>query len=319
VTQAALSARAARVESSPPVRRRRRRTIAPYLLSAPAMALYLAFTIVPLAYSIGTSFFAQRQTGGGILGVQTTVFVWFDNYAAVLQDPQLLSGLGHVALYGVIAVPLTLGLALLFALLLDAPGTRLRRFGRTAIFVPYAVPGVVAALMWGFLYLPSTSPFSYITERIGLGPIPFLDEGGIYGAIANISVWGGLGFNMLVIYTALQAIPRELVEAAQIDGANQIQIALRIKVPLVGPALVLTAIFALLGALQLYGEPIVLQPMTTTITTTWAPLMTIYRNAFALDNLPAASAASVVLALGTALFSVVVLLAARRVTRRSAR
>ncbi|SMH33634.1 multiple sugar transport system permease protein [Rathayibacter oskolensis] len=289
---------------------------APYFFSAPAMILYLAFTVVPLFYALGTSFFAQRLTGGGILGTKESVFVWFENYAKVFTDASLVAGLGRLAIYGLIAVPLTLGLALLFALLLDAQGTRFTRFGRTAIFIPYAVPGVVAALMWGFMYLPSTSPFSYVTRSLGLGSIPFLEQEGLYGSIANITIWGGIGFNMLVIYTALRSIPNELVEAARIDGASETQIALRVKVPLVGPALILTAIFALLGALQLYGEPAMLMPLTNTISTTWAPLMSIYRDAFVLDNLSSASASSMILAIGTAAVSLAVLAVVRRLSRR---
>ena len=299
---------------------RRRTTLqprfAPYLFSAPAMILYLAFTVIPLGYALGSSLFAQRLTGGGILGTKKTVFVWFDNYLDVFTDASLVAGLGRLALYGIIAVPLTLGLALLFALLLDANGTRFKRFGRTVIFIPYAVPGVVAALMWGFMYLPSTSPFSYVTRSLGLGTIPFLEPDGLYGSIANITIWGGIGFNMLVIYTALRSIPNELVEAARIDGASEIQVALRIKVPLVGPALILTSVFALLGALQLYGEPAMLKPLTNSISTTWAPLMSIYRDAFILDNLSAAAAASMVLAFGTAAVSLAVLAIVRRISRR---
>lgn len=310
--------RSVAVTSTPPApRRRRRRSLAPYLFSAPAMVLYLAFTVVPVLYALWMSFFAQRLVGGGVLGTKQTVFVWFENYVGVLQDAALVSGLGRLALYGIIAVPLTLGLALLFALLLDAPGTRLKRFTRTAIFVPYAVPGVVAALMWGFMYLPSTSPFSYVTRALGLGSIPFLEPHGLYGAFANIAIWGGVGFNMLIIYTSLQSIPNELIEAARLDGAGEVQIALRVKVPLVGPALLLTSIFGILGALQLYGEPLTLKPLTNSISETWAPLMTIYRDAFALDNLPAAAAASMVLAVGTAIVSLIVLGTVRAVARRA--
>lgn len=290
--------------------------MAPYLFSAPAMLLYLAFTVIPVVYAFGSSFFAQRLTGGGVLGVKKTVFVALENYRDVFRDASLVSGLGRLAIYGVIAVPLTLGLALLFALLLDAPGSRFRAFSRTTIFIPYAVPGVVAALMWGFMYLPATSPFSYVSRQLGFGSIPFLQPHGLFGALANISVWGGVGFNMLVIFTALQSIPGELIEAARLDGANEVQIALRVKVPLVGPALVLTSIFGLLGALQLYGEPATLKPLTNSISDTWAPLMTIYRDAFTLDNLPAAAAASMVLAIGTAAVSLLALAVVRRLSRR---
>lgn len=299
--------------------RRRRPQIAPYLLVLPAVLLYSGFTLVPIGYTLISSFFARRITGGGsLIGAKKTVFVGVENYLDVLTDGNLLAGIGRVLLYGVIAVPITLGLALLFALLLDAPAARARRFSRIAIFVPYAVPGVVGALMWGFMYLPATSPFSYVTRAAGLGSIPFLEPTGLYGAFANISIWGGVGFNMLVIYTALRGISHELIEAARLDGAGEIQIALRIKIPLVVPALVLTGIFGVLGALQLYGEPLTLKPLSTAISETWAPLMTVYRNAFALDDLSAASAASVVIALGTSLVTLAVLGVARYVRRRKA-
>jgi multiple sugar transport system permease protein len=88
-------------------RRRRRRTIAPYLLSAPAILLYLAFTVIPVFYALGSSFFAQRLTGGGVLGIKKTVFVAFDNYLSVFQDTALVGGLGRLVIYGIIAVPLT--------------------------------------------------------------------------------------------------------------------------------------------------------------------------------------------------------------------
>ena len=298
----------------------RRPRLAPYLLSLPAMVLFLAFTVIPVGYTLGSSFFAMRLSGEGVLGgIRTTVFVGLENYLAVVNNSEMVAGLGRLAIYGVIAVPLTIGLALLFALLLDAPGVRLKRFGRTAIFVPYAVPGVVGALLWGFMYLPETSPFSYITRSIGLGSIPFLDPEGLYGALANIAIWGGVGFNMLVIYTSLRSIPGEMLEAARLDGASEVQIALRVKIPLVLPALVLTGIFGLIGALQLYGEPLTLKPMTNSISDTWAPLMSIYRDAFTLDNLPEAAAASNVLAIGTVLFSLAVLYVVRRINARSAR
>ncbi|MFE9751253.1 carbohydrate ABC transporter permease [Saccharothrix saharensis] len=292
-----------------PATRRRLRTeprLAPYLFSAPAVVLYAAFTLVPIGYAVWLSFHALRQRGGGILGPRVEVFVGFENYAAVLADPELVAGFGRLAVYGLIAVPLTLGLALLFALLLDAPAARATRFARTAIFVPYAVPGVVAALLWGFMYLPSTSPFSYLTKAAGLGPVPFLTNPGLFGSMANIAIWGGVGFNMIIIYTALRGIPPELCQSARLDGASEVQIALRIKIPLVRPALLLTAIFSLIGTLQVYGEPTTLRPLSSAITQTWAPLMTIYRDAFLTDDLARAAASSTLLALGTVVVSAIV-------------
>jgi multiple sugar transport system permease protein len=296
----------------PPRRRSTAHRLAPYLFTAPAIVLYIVFTVIPVGYAIWLSLRAYRVQGGA-LGRKQDVFVGIENYLAVLQDPTFLAGFARLALYGLIAVPLTLGLALLFALLLDAQAVRAKRFSRTAIFIPYAVPGVVAALLWGFMYLPSTSPFSFLTKAAGWGPIPFLDEPGIYGSLANIAIWGGVGFNMIIIYTSLRGIPADIYESARLDGASETQIAIRIKIPLVTPALILTGFFSLIGTIQLYSEPATLQPMTSAISNSWVPLMTIYRDAFGTDNLPQAAAASTLLAIGTVTVSALVL---RVVNRR---
>lgn len=291
-----------------------RMTFAPYLFLTPAIVLFVVFMLVPIGYSIWLSFQRYQLEGGGILGTKVQVFAGLTNYISVFSDPELLAGFGRLAIYGVIAVPLTLGGALLFALLLDVPAARAKSFSRTAIFIPYAVPGVVAALLWGFMYLPGTSPFSSITKALGWGTIPFLDNPGLFGSLANIAVWSGIGFNMIIIYTSLRGIPAEIYESARLDGANEVQIAFRIKIPLVVPALVLTGIFSLLGTLQVYGEPTTLKPLTNAISQSWVPLMIIYRDAFVTDDLPAAAALSVVIAFGTVILSAVVL---RIVNRRT--
>jgi multiple sugar transport system permease protein len=293
-------------------RRSKRHRLAPYLFTTPAIILYILFTVIPVIYAIWLSLRAYRVQGGA-LGRKQDVFVGIENYVAVLQDPTFSAGFGRLFVYSVIAIPLTLGLALLFALLLDVPAVRAKRFSRTAIFIPYAVPGVVAALLWGFMYLPSTSPFSFLAKAAGWGAIPFLQEPGLYGSLANIAIWGGVGFNMIIIYTSLRGIPADIYESARLDGATETQIALRIKIPLVAPALVLTGFFSLIGSIQLYSEPATLQPMTSAISNSWVPLMAIYRDAFGTDNLPQAAAASTLLAVGTVLVSALVL---RLVNRR---
>ncbi|RMI44149.1 carbohydrate ABC transporter permease [Streptomyces triticirhizae] len=298
----------------PPRAPRRRATRAPFVLLAPALALFAAFVLIPIGYALFLSTQGLRIVDEGVFGIRDEVFVGLANYTQVLGDADFRAGFGRLALYGLIAVPLTLGLALLFALLLDNASSRARRFSRVAIFLPYAVPGVVASLMWGFMYLPSTSPFSHLTERLGLGGIPFLDGGAIYPSLANIAVWGGVGFNMIIIYTSLRGIPGELYDAARIDGCGEWRIAWRIKIPLVAPALVITGLFALIGTIQVYGEPTMLSPMTSEISQTWVPLMRIYRDGFVRDDLPLAAAGSVILAVGTLLVSLALL----RVTQRRA-
>jgi len=300
VSTTASSVLPAVVKPTPPARRRSLRPrFAPWLFVTPALGLYVAFLLIPILYAVYLSFTELKVTGGGAFGTRKQVFVGFANYISSLTDPELLASLGRLAHFGIISVPLTLGLALTFALLLDLPRVRLVRFSRTAIFLPYAVPGVIATLLWGFLYLPSTSPFNYVSRALGFGDINFLGLPGLYGSLANIAIWGGVGFNMIVMYTALRSIPGDIHEAAQIDGANEWQIALRIKIPLMSPALVLTFLFSLIATLQAYGEPQTLKSLTSTISFTFFPLMKVYQDAFSNDDLAGAAATSVVLAIGT--------------------
>ena len=288
-----------RARTSRPRRRTLRPRFAPWIFVTPALVLFVAFLLIPILYAVYLSFTRLKVSSGGAFGARTQVFVGLDNYVSSLGDPELLASLRRLGTFGLISVPITLGLALVFALLLDLPRIRLGRFARTAIFLPYAVPGVIATLLWGFLYLPSTSPFNYVSRALGFGNINFLGLPGLYGSLANIAIWGGLGFNMIVMYTALRSIPADIQEAATIDGANEWQIARFIKIPLMTPALVLTFLFSLIATLQAYGEPQTLKSLTSTISFTFFPLMKVYRDAFGTDDVAGAAATSVVLAIGT--------------------
>jgi multiple sugar transport system permease protein len=295
---------------SPPAAATRGRTgprIAPYVFLAPAMLFFVVFLLLPIGYAVWLSLRATRIEGGSILGRRVERFVGLDNYAASLSDPELYDALGRMLLYGSIVVPVMLGLALLFALLLDTPAVRLRSFSRIAIFLPYAVPGVIASLLWGFLYLPGVSPIRAAFEAVGLPAPDFFTPGSIFFSVSNIAIWGGVGFNMIVLYTSLRSLPSELYDSARIDGCSETQIALRIKIPLLTPALVMTAIFSLIATLQVFSEPQTLTPLTNVISSSWMPLMKVYRDAFVTNDIYSAAATSVVLAAATLVVSLGVL------------
>jgi multiple sugar transport system permease protein len=276
----------------------------PYAFLAPAVVLFLLTMLVPIGYTVYLSLRRVRVSGLGLgAGARREVFAGLANYRSALGDPELWRGAVRVLVYGAILVPVMLGLALLFALLLDLPRARLRRFSRIAIFLPYSVPAVIASLLWGFLYLPTTSPAQDLLDRLGLPTVNMLGGTSIYAAVANIALWGGVGFNMVVIFTALRAVPSEIYESARLDGCTERQIALRIKVPLVTPALIMTTVFSTIATLQVFTEPTTLRPLTNSLSSTWTPLMKIYRDAFARDNIYGAAASSVVLAAITVLFS----------------
>src|SRR5690606_3990740 len=263
----------------------RRPLLAPYLFLTPAMVLFVLFLAVPIGYTV---YLATRRTQVSGLGLgsgsRREVSVGFDNFAAAIGDGELWAGWLRVLGYGTIVLVVMLGLALVFALALDSARVRLARFGRIAIFLPYAVPGVAASLLWGFLYLPSLSPIRAVLE------VDLLAATTVTYSMANVAVWGGTGFNMLVLYTALRAVPRDYYEAARLDGANETQIALRIKIPLLLPAIILTTVFSIIATIQVFTEPTTLRPFTNTISSTWSPLMKVYRDAFVTGDLYSAAA-----------------------------
>ncbi|GAA2542096.1 sugar ABC transporter permease [Winogradskya consettensis] len=277
-----------------------RRAGTPYAFLAPAIVLFVAFLGAPIVYAAYLSLRKVKVSGLGLgSGSRTEIWAGLSNYARSLTDPEFLPSVGRIGAYGLIVVPVMLGLALLFALLLDAGRTKVGGFTRTAIFLPYAVPAVVASLLWGFLYLPRVSPINDVLEGIGVGSPNLLGSSWILYAVANIAVWGGTGFNMIVLYTALKAIPQDMYEAARLDGATEVQIAWRIKIPIIAPSMVMTFVFSLIATLQVFAEPMTLRPLSNTISSTWTPLMKVYRDAFTRDDIYSAAATSVIIALAT--------------------
>lgn len=287
----------------------------PYLYLAPAIILFTLFIAAPIGY---TAYLSLRRVQFSGLGLgkksRTEIFVGLDNYRAAIADGEFWTGWLRVLGYAAMVLALMLGLALLFALLLDSARVRFSRFSRIAIFLPYAVPGVVATLLWGFLYLPSLSPIHATLRAFGVADVDMLSPSTVVFSMVNVAVWGGTGFNMLVLYTQLRAIPRDYYEAARIDGAGELAIALRVKVPMLAPALVLTTVFSIIATIQVFTEPMTLRPISNAVSSTWSPLMKVYRDAFVTGDLYSAAATSLVIAL----ISVVPSLLFMRLVRRQA-
>lgn len=288
--------------SPAPVRRARSRT-ARYALwfVVPFVVLFVGVYVAPICYAVYQSLFRIERDALG-LTPPTEVFDPLFNYSAVLQDSAFLASLGRVLLFGVVQVPLMLGFALALALLIDSASARGKGFFRLASFAPYAVPTVVSALMWSFLYSPTNSPINRLLEPTGI-TVSFLGADLTLWSVANVVTWGWTGYNMIIIYAALQGIPGEVLEAARLDGASPWRIAWHVKVPLVRPAILLTAVFSIIGSAQLYNEPFVLSSSTGTIGPQYTPLMAA-QSSITAANYPYAAAQSVILAAGVAVLSV---------------
>lgn len=272
--------------------------------TVPFIVLFVLFYLIPIGYAVWQSLLVVEREG--TFGEARQVFGGLAQYALVFQNTAFWTSVGRVLIFGIVQVPVMLGLALLFALLLDSPLIRGKKFFRLAFFVPYAVPGVIAAIMWGFLYSPNLSPFQALTSNVDL-----LSADLVLWSIANVVTWVFVGYNMLIIYSTLLAIPQEVYEAARIDGAGQARIAWSIKIPLVRPALVLTGVLSIIGTLQLLAEPQTFRSFSSAVTSTYTPNMTIYATS-AIPNVSLAAAFSVVLALATFILSFTFLRLSRR-------
>jgi multiple sugar transport system permease protein len=303
--RAAVTARGTRAAAARSPRRRRGRAgWAPLAFLGPFGVGFAVFFLLPIGYAVYESLLKVRVSGLGLGPNSTvTVFAGLSNYAQVFSGSSFLSGVGRVLLFGVVQIPVMLIFATVLALLLDAATVRFKRFFRLAFFLPYGIPGVIAAILWSFLYLPGLSPIVAALHGAGFGTVNFLGVHSVLWSIANIVTWEYTGYNMLIIYAGLQAIPADLYDAGRLDGASEWQLATRIKLPLVAGSLVLTAIFSIIGTLQLFSEPQVLRAITGSINSSYTPNLFSYTQAFVANNPNYAAAIAVVLAIGTFILS----------------
>ena len=299
-----LATRTTRVAAAPGRRRGHRGggpragVITAFLL--PFVVPFVLFYLVPIVYALWQSLQVVRRTGGQY-GTAYTTFGGFQQYTQALHNSEFWASIERIGLFGIVQVPVMLFVALIMALLLDSPLLRLKSFFRIAAFMPYAVPGVIAAIMWSFLYSPQLSPIVDLLKDIGLRP-NFLGPGAVLWSTANVSTWLWTGYNMLIMFSALQSIPQELYEAAKLDGADNWAIAWQIKVPIIAPSIILTTVFSIIGTLQLYAEPAVLQQISSNISSTYTPNMLAYAVASG-NNYQQAAAISVLLAVITFVLS----------------
>lgn len=278
-----------------PSRRSRRRAagrqwpgavfISPHML---ALALFM---LVPTIYAIYDSMRTTRLIGG-------SHYSGFANYRTVLHSAEFWDGVRRVLVFTAIQVPVTIGLAFFFAALFDAGVVKYGRFFRTVFFMPFAVPGVVAAVMWSFLLLPDFGPYAKLMHTLGLGHVDFFSSRLILPTLVVIVIWEWTGYNVTILYTSLKSIPRHVTEAAVMDGAKLSTIILKLKLPMVRPTIVMLFFLNTVGALQLFTEPSILaafQPQA--VSYGFTPSLYVYNTAVGSGDYNLGAAAAVVLAL----------------------
>lgn len=271
------------------VGRSRWASIQPYLFLLPFLVTFLVFTVGPAIYSVWLSLFSVPLIG-------PRRFVGIANFVHVFHDGQFWNGVVRVMIFGAIQVPVMLVIALFLALAFDLGIVR-RASGllRLIYFLPYAIPGVISAFMWGYLYEPRFSPLDTISRQLGLGSLNFVSSGAVLPAIGNIVTWEFVGYNMVILYVALRSNPMELTDAAVMDGANLFDLIRYVKIPLVKVGIFLTSILSIIGTLQLFTEPEIMMAFSPSINSYYTPNIDIYTTAFTQQNLNYAAAMSIVI------------------------
>jgi multiple sugar transport system permease protein len=267
---------------------------------APFAIVFAFVFLAPVGYSIYLSLF-QTQLVGGVS------FVGLDNYVRAFGDVQFWRAFGRVGLFLAVQVPVMLLISLFVALAIDSGRLHGASFFRISVFLPYAVPAVVATLMWGFMYGSRFGLVGSINDALGWSLPNPLEPSWVLAAIGNIVTWEFAGYNMLIFYSALKVIPRSLYEAAEMDGAGQFRQILAIKLPAIRGALVIAIVFSIIGSFQLFNEPSVLQNLApNAITTSFTPNLYAYNLSFAGQQLNYSATVAIIMGIATMLLAYLV-------------
>jgi multiple sugar transport system permease protein len=273
---------------------------------APFLAFFLVLMLAPLGYAIHTSLYTTRIIGG-------TVFTGASNYTQTLQSGEFWSGVIRVIIFAGIQIPVMLAIAFFFATMFDLGVAKWGAVFRTIFFIPFAVPAVVGAVMWSFLMEPQFGPFVHFAHALGFSNIDYFSTSLILPTIIVIVIWEWTGYNMVILYTALRSVPRDVIEAAILDDTPLWKIILKVKLPMVRPAVVLLVFINTIGALQLFAEPQILQYFETqAISVNFTPTLYIYNTAIAGGQYNLAAAAAVILGVVIVIISVSSLAVRRR-------
>ncbi|MGV9365267.1 carbohydrate ABC transporter permease [Amycolatopsis sp. NPDC003731] len=286
--------------------RRPRRKWRGWLFVAPFMLVFALTFIAPVVYAFVLSLFRDQAFFGG------TVFVGADNYVQVFGDPKFWEAFRRVLVFLAVQVPIMLVLALIAALAIDSARLHAAGFFRIVIFLPYAVPAVVAALMWGFIYGDHFGLAADLNHLLGTALAP-LSPSWLLTSIGNIVTWEFVGYNMLIFYSALKVIPKELFEAAAIDGAGTFRTILSVKLPAIRGAIVVATIFSIIGSFQLFNEPNIMRNLVpNTIGTFYTPNMYAYNLSFNGQQYNYSATVAIVMGVITAVIAYVVQLRGSR-------
>ncbi len=224
---------------------------------APALILIFVFFFLPVLASLVLS--VTDFDIYAIANPSTTRFVGLANYSKLLRTPEFWQALRNTFYFALVGGPLTIAVALGAALLLNARLVRFKSLFRTIYFTPFVTTLVAVAIVWRYLYHTRYGLLNYMLSHFGIAPIDWLgDPKWAMPAIILLAVWKQFGYNMLILIAGLQAIPQDLYDAAEIDGAGPVRRFFSVTLPLLGPTMLFVSVITMIGYFQLFSEPYVM-------------------------------------------------------------
>jgi len=285
---------------------------AAWMLIAPGLVAVTLLFLVPIAAALLLSLtdFDIYALGD----VHNVRFVAARNYATLLRDPLLWKALRNTALFLFVGGPLTLGVALAAALLIQSPLARFKGVFRTIYFAPYVTTLVAVAVVFRYLYHPRFGLIDRGLALLGIAPIDWLgDPRWAMPAIILLAVWKNFGYATILLVAGLQSIPETLYEAARIDGAGAWQTFRRVTLPMLFPTLLFLGVITTIGYFQFFAEPYVMTDGGKPLNATLSVGLLMYKAGFRWWNMGyAAAVAFVLFAIVLALTGVQFALARRR-------
>ncbi|AGT09911.1 carbohydrate ABC transporter permease [Paracoccus aminophilus] len=220
-----------------------------YAMVLPFAALFATFFLYPIASGFYYSFHSWN-------GANPAVYVGLANYQSVVSSRDFTRAMSNLMLYIAITVPLGISVAFGLALLVDSFRGFWSNFFRSAFFLPVILPAFLAATIWRWMYAPNFGLVNMILGWFDLPSVNFLNDTGtmLYALIA-VDIWVSAGFNMVILLAGLKGIPRDLYEAARLDGASKLQQIRYITIPMLAPVLFFVVTYGFISALQVFDVP----------------------------------------------------------------
>ena len=270
-----------------------RNRIAPYLFVTPAMILLSAFGLLPLLVAAAISL--TDMDISGLANWANVDFVGLRNYMRLLSDRDFWQALANTALFVAIGVPSVVGLSLVVALMLNYSDNVFARAMRAFYFVP-AITGIVAiSLVWGYLYNTQFGLLNWLLSTVGIGQVQWLSDPVLAKfSVALVAIWRGTGLNIIIFLAALKGVPKQFLDAADVDGIGPVRKIVHIVLPIISYAILFVTLTTTVAWLQYFDEAFVLTDGGPLGTTTSMSIF-LYKEGFRQNQFAYASAGSVVL------------------------